>query len=173
EIRSRATRGVFSVGLRNVVVRLLGFLGTIALTRLLTPHQFGLLAFGFAVKSMSDVVASGGLAAGMIRRPSPPSEHDLEVAQGAQLSTTLAFTSIIGLLGLTLGGVSAVAAIMALSLPIYAIRVPTMVILERSLNWSLAARIEVTETLAYNIAAVTLVALGGGGMGAAGRGACP
>jgi O-antigen/teichoic acid export membrane protein len=167
EIRSRATRGVFSVGIRNVLVRFLGFAGTVGLTRLLTPHQFGLLAFGFAVKSMSDVVASGGLAAGMIRRPEAPTKHDLRVAQGAQLSTTIAFTTIIGILGFTLGGVSAVAAIMALSLPIYAVRVPTMVVLERSLNWSLAARIEVTETLAYNVAAVGLVAVGGGVLGAA------
>jgi O-antigen/teichoic acid export membrane protein len=167
EIRSRATRGVFSVGMRNVLVRLLGFLGTVGLTRLLTPHQFGLLAFGFAVKSLSDVIASGGLAAGMIRRPEPPTKHDLRVAQGAQLSTTIAFTTLIGVLGLTLGGVSAIAAIMALSLPIYAIRVPTMVLFERNLSWSLPARIEVTETLAYNIAAVGLVALGGGVIGAA------
>jgi polysaccharide transporter, PST family len=167
EIRSRATRGVLSVGVRNVLVRLLGFLGTVALTRLLTPHQFGLLAFGFAVKSMTDVVASGGLAAGMIRRAEPPTRRDLQVAQGAQLSTTVAFTAIIGALGISLGGVSAIAAIMALSLPIYAIRVPTMVLFERNLNWSLPARIEVTETLAYNIAAVGLVLAGGGVIGAA------
>lgn len=167
EIRDRAAKGVMSVGLRNVLVRLLGLAGTVVLTRLLTPHQFGLLAFGFAVKSMSDVIASGGLAAGLIRRAEPPNRRELEAANGAQLITTCILTSLLVAAGFLFGGVTAIAAVMALSLPIYAIRAPSMVMLERGLDWSLPARTEVTETLVYNLVAIGLVVAGGGPLGAA------
>jgi O-antigen/teichoic acid export membrane protein len=167
EIRNRAARGVVSVGMRNVVVRLLGLGGMVALTRLLTPHQVGMLAFGLAVKSTSDVLASGGLAASLIRRPEPPSRDELRVAQGAQLTTTCALTAALVLGGFAFGGVVAIAAVMALSLPVYAIRAASMVLLERGLDWSLPARIEITETFVYNLAAVGAVAAGAGPMGAA------
>jgi O-antigen/teichoic acid export membrane protein len=167
EVRSRAARGVLSVGARNVLVRALGFVGTVVLARLLTPHQFGLLAFGFAVKSISDVMASGGLAAGLIRRSEPPTPDDMRSAQGVQLATTSALTLIVVALGVVLGGAAAIAAVMALSLPIFALRVPTMVVLERNLDWSLAARTEVTEALAYNATAIALVVAGAGPLGAA------
>jgi polysaccharide transporter, PST family len=116
---------------------------------------------------MSDVIASGGLAASLIRRERPPSREELEVAQGAQLATTCVLTLALVVAGIAFGGVTAIAAVMALSLPIYAIRAPSMVMLERGLDWSLPARTEVTETFVYNVVAVALVAAGRGPLGAA------
>lgn len=167
EVRSRAVRGAFRVGLRNLVVRSINLVATIALARILAPRDFGLLAVGLTVKSVSEMIATGGLAAGLIRRETAPSRDELRAALGFQLTTTCVAVALIGVAALLFGGAAWVAFTMALSLPLFALRVPTIVVLERRLDWSLAARVEVVETVVYAVAAVALAAAGGGVWGVA------
>jgi O-antigen/teichoic acid export membrane protein len=167
EVRSRAVRGAFSVGLRNLVVRSINLLATIALARLLAPRDFGLLAVGLTIKSISEMIATGGLAAGLIRRETPPSRDELRAALGFQLSTTCVAVALIGVAGLLFGTAAWVAFTIALSLPLFALRVPTIVMLERGLDWALPARVEVLETVVYAVAAVALVLAGAGVWGVA------
>jgi O-antigen/teichoic acid export membrane protein len=167
EVRTRAVRGAVSLGIRNLAVRAINLIGTIVLARLLDPHDFGLLAFAFAVKSVSDMLAAGGLAAGLIRREATPTRRELQATLGFQLSTTTFLVCLIALSGVIFGGAAWVATVMAASLPIFALRVPTIVMLERKLDWSLPARAEVAETVVYNAIAIGLVVAGAGVWGVA------
>jgi O-antigen/teichoic acid export membrane protein len=168
EVRTRAVRGAVSLGIRNLAVRAINLIGTIVLARLLAPHDFGLLAFAFAVKSISDMLAAGGLAAGLIRREDTPTRRELQATLGFQLSTTTGLVVLIAISGAIFGGAAWVATIMAASLPIFALRVPTIVMLERKLDWSLPARAEIAETIVFNIISIGLVAGGAGVWGVAG-----
>lgn len=167
EVRARAVRGAVSLGLRNLLVRAINLIGTVVLARLLDPHDFGLLAFAFAVKSVSDMLAAGGLAAGLIRRPETPSRRELQATLGFQLSTTTFLVAVIVACGAIFGGAAWVAAVMAASLPIFALRVPTIIMLERKLDWSLPARAEIAETVVFNAIAIGLVVGGAGTWGVA------
>jgi O-antigen/teichoic acid export membrane protein len=167
EVRSRAVRGAVSVGLRNLAVRAINLVGMVILARLLDPRDFGLLAFAFAVKSISDMLAAGGLAAGLIRREETPTRRELQATLGFQLTTTTALVCLIALSGVLFGGAAWVATVMAASLPIFALRVPTIVMLERKLDWSLPARAEIAETVVYNVISISLVVAGVGVWGVA------
>ncbi|WCB96951.1 hypothetical protein DSM104299_05721 [Baekduia alba] len=167
EVRTRAVRGAVSLGIRNLVVRALNLVGTVVLARLLDPHDFGLLAFAFAVKSISDMLAAGGLAAGLIRREETPTRRELQATLGFQLTTTTGLVCLIAVCGAIFGGAAWVATLMAVSLPIFALRVPTIVMLERKLDWSLPARAEIAETVVFNIIAIGLVVAGAGVWGVA------
>ena len=63
-IGRRALSSAAVVGARGVAVRAVQFVGTLVLARLLTPAQFGILAFGSTVLTMSLFVADLGLGAG-------------------------------------------------------------------------------------------------------------
>ena len=68
EISSRATRGAVSIMARGFGVRLLiGMLGNILLARLLLPSDFGMIALGNTILAFGAFLASGGLAATLVR----------------------------------------------------------------------------------------------------------
>lgn len=167
EIRSRAATGVMTVGLRNVLVRVIGLGGTVILARILEPRDFGLLAFGLTVQYVGSVLTSGGLGAELVRRDRAPTRDELRCVLGFQLVGTVALTGAIVVVGLLLGGAAAIAAVMALSLPIAVCRIPTNIVLERTLNWGLLARVAVTEILVYNVVAIALALAGAGVWGVA------
>ncbi len=168
DVRTRAIRGALSVGVRNLLVRVLGLVGVIALSRLLDPHAFGLLAFGLTLKVLGEMVATGGLATGLIRREEPPTAEEFGGMVFFQVAISLALVGVLGLAGIVWGDGALIAAIMALALPISAFRVPSVITLERTLDWGLIAKAEVTETLVYNVVAVLAVVAGAGVWGVAG-----
>lgn len=69
EISSRATRGAVSIMARGFGVRLIGMLGNILLARLLLPSDFGMIALGNTILAFGAFLASGGLAATLVRQP--------------------------------------------------------------------------------------------------------
>lgn len=167
EIRSKAVAGVVSVGVRNLLVRVAGLVGTILLARLLDPRDFGLLALGLTFKLLGSLLASAGLGAELMRRDIPPTKAELRSVLAFQLLSTLVIVLIVGAIGLLTGGAMAIAAVMTLSLPIAVLNTPARTLLGRSLDWNLLARAEVTATLAFNAVAIGLVVLGAGVWGVA------
>jgi O-antigen/teichoic acid export membrane protein len=155
------------MGLRNLLVRAIGFIGTIVLARLLRPADFGLLAFGFAILLLGNYLATAGLGAALVRRPEEPTRAELGNVLGYQLLATVALASAIGVVGLMVGGAGEIAAIMAVSLPLTAMRVPTGVMLERHLRYGPMVRAEILETVVYNGGAIALVLAGAGVWGVA------
>jgi O-antigen/teichoic acid export membrane protein len=167
EIRRRAAAGVVSVGLRNLTVRVLGLLGNVALARLLTPNDFGIIAFGLTLTVLSAALSTGGIGASLTRRREEPTRHELSVALGFQLAAGTALAIAVGAIAIPLGGAGPVAALMVCAVPIDALRTPAGTLATRHLRFGLLARAEVAETVVFNLGAIGLVALGAGVWGVA------
>jgi O-antigen/teichoic acid export membrane protein len=158
DVRSKAIAGVVNVGVRNIIVRITGLVGTVILARLLEPRDFGLLALGLTLQLLGNVLASGGLGADLIRRADPPTRPELRSVLGFQLVAATVIALGVGVVCWIIGGSAGVVALIALSLPVAVLTTPSRVLLERSLDWTLLARIEIAATLAFNVCAVGLAA---------------
>lgn len=168
QVKQRATRGVLTLGLRGLATRLLALAANVVLARLLFPRDFGALAFGFTIVAFAGVLSSGGLGAALVRRKDTPTRRDLESLFGFQLLVMTAAGALIAAIGAFSGRAGALAAIMAVTLPIDAVRAPSAVMAERILAFGLIARAEVAEIAAYSVAAIAAVAAGLGVWGVAG-----
>lgn len=149
-----------AVALRGLTVRALGLLGSVILARLLLPSDFGLLAFGFTIVAVGSFLTDAGLAAGLIRSPSPPTREQLAALLGLQLtvSTVLIALAAVPLWQSGTGG--RVGLLMLLSLIPGAFRVPAVIQLERDLDFGAVAFAEVLETALYTAISTVLVLLG-------------
>jgi O-antigen/teichoic acid export membrane protein len=167
EVRQRAASGVVSITLRTVGTRLLGGVGTIVLARLLTQGEFGAIAFGMAFLTFGSFFADGGMATALLRRREEPSRDELRSMLGFHLALATASAIVIAGIGLPLGQPGRLAGIMALALPLDALRVPSSIVVERRLRYGVFVWPQVIEIAAWNIVAVTLVAVGMGVWGVA------
>jgi O-antigen/teichoic acid export membrane protein len=168
-VRDRAIRGILTVGVRTVVVRILGLLGTIVLARLLDPSKYGILALGTTIVVLSKFLSDGGLAPGLIRRETPPARAELEAVLGLQLGVCAVVFALVALatqLGSPDPDDAWALTLYALVPMLDAPRTPTAITLERELSWGVIVRAEIAEALVYNLLAVGLVAAGLGVVGA-------
>ncbi len=162
ELRDRASAGVFIVASRGLLILLVGFAGTVVLARLLTPHDFGVIAIGTTLLLVIAVVSDGGLGGALIRRAEPPTEDELQAVMGIQFTVTFAMTALIALISLAFGEAGAVIAVMALSSPLVALQFPGRIALERSLSYRPLALVEVTQVLTNHLWAIAFVVAGFG-----------
>ncbi len=167
DIRRRAFAGIALLGARGVVIRVVALAGNIALARLLTPAQFGTIAFGLAIITFVELLSDGGLGVALVRRPEAPTREELRCLIALQLTMTAAIGAVVAAIGVWLGGIGEVTAVMIVSLPIIAIRVPALIALERDLVFSPIALAEAGEVAAYYAWAITAVAVGFGVWGLA------
>jgi O-antigen/teichoic acid export membrane protein len=168
EIRERAAAGIGLDGLRGIANLVFGLGGTIALARMLTPRDFGLVALGLTVLLFGTFLAHGGLAAALIRRSARPARRELEAIQGFQLALTVTAAIVTAAVAWPLGAAGQVTALMVASLPLVVLRTPAIVVLERDLQYRRITVVEVTEIAVYYAFAVVAVAVGGGVWGFAG-----
>lgn len=162
EVGELAVRGLAAFGVRSLAIRIMAFAANLVLARLLTPHDFGLMAFGLTIMGIGGFITNGGLGGALLRATESPARRTLEAVFGAQLLVASAAAAIIVALALPLGTLGGVAAIMALALPVDCVRVPGALMSERRLDYSPIVRAEMAEMLAYNVVAVGLVVLGAG-----------
>jgi O-antigen/teichoic acid export membrane protein len=168
QVRQRAARGVVTLSLRGLLTRLLALGANVVLARLLLPSDFGALAFGFTIVAFAGVLSSGGLGAALVRHKETPTRRDLQSLFGFQLLVMSGAAALVAVVGAFSGRAGALAAIMALSLPLDAVRVPSALMAERVLAFGVIARAEVSEIAAYSVAAIAAVAAGWGVWGVAG-----
>lgn len=162
ETRRKATVGVVTVAFREVAIRLLQFVGVIVLARLLVPHQFGVVAIGTSVVAFATFLADAGLGAALIRGARQPTREDLETLLGLQLSLATTLAVAIAAIGLPLGHVGRVTAVMACSLPLLSVRAPSVILLERALDYRPLVFVEVAEVAVYFTFAISTAAAGWG-----------
>jgi O-antigen/teichoic acid export membrane protein len=167
EIRRRAIVGVLMFTVRGLAIRASGFLGTLVLARLLTPRDFGLVGVGLIVLAFGRFVAGGGVAVALVRRPEPPADREIQSAFGCQLLIACVASAGVAAVALLSGPDGGVVALMALALPLYVLRVPPFIRIERQLDYGPVVRAEVAETVAYYAWAVATVAVGMGVWGMA------
>ncbi|HEV2811821.1 MAG TPA: oligosaccharide flippase family protein [Solirubrobacteraceae bacterium] len=167
EVRDRAAAGAGVLGMRSALVYALGIVANIALARLLTPRDFGVVALGSVLLVVGVQLTGAGMAGGLIRREEPPEPLELEAVMGLQLALATALAVIAAAAALTLGRDGLVVAVMLASLPIAAARLPATVVLERQLLYRPIALVDLAEAISYYVWALAAVALGFGVWGLA------
>lgn len=159
--------GAAIVGVRGIAIQLLAFLGNVALARLLVPSEFGTIALGLAILKLGSLLSDGGLGAGLIRRAEHPTREELRALLALQAAATVLVAGSVAAVGIALGGVGEVLALMMCALPLQALRGPGSITLQRNLNFGPVAMVEVGEVLAYYACGVGAVAAGFGVWGLA------
>ena len=167
ELKRRASAGIVIIGTRGLAILLLGVGGNIVLARLLSPHAFGVVAIGTAAVLFTNLVADGGLGAGLIRRVEPPTVPELQALSAFQLSITTGVALVTAALADLFGEIGWVTALMVASMPLAMLLLPGMILLERSLSYRPLAAVEVSQVVAYYAWAISFVLLGFGVWGLA------
>lgn len=166
-VRDRALKGTAAFGVRGAAIRLTGLLGSVVLARLLTPGDFGLVSLGIVLMTFGGALATGGLGAVLIQQAEPPVNRQLRVVYGFQLLLVAPLVAGSWIYALIVGGNAIVVATMSLGLPIAMGRIPPAIVCERELAFRPLVLAEIFETLAYNVIAIALVAIGAGVIGVA------
>jgi O-antigen/teichoic acid export membrane protein len=160
ELRRRAFAGVavaFSGGLLNLT---LAFGGNLLLARLLTPHDFGVVAVGSTVILVAFAIAEGGLGAGLIRRPEPPLASELRTLTGIQLAVLTLVAAFIAAVAAPFGTVGHVTALMVVAMPIGSLQSAGRLALVRSLHFRRAVAVDTAGLATFYVWAILTVALG-------------
>jgi O-antigen/teichoic acid export membrane protein len=167
EVRRRSLVGIFYITSSGFANLLIGFVGNLALARMLTPTDFGIVAVGATVTLLGGALADGGLGSGMIRRPQPPTRSELRTLNGIQLAIAVAICLPAALIALDFGTTGAVTAIMIASLPITTLQTPGRVVLTREMRFDRQAVIDFSAQTCFYAFSVATVALGAGVWGLA------
>jgi O-antigen/teichoic acid export membrane protein len=167
EIRRKALSGVALVAGRQAIVKVAALLGNVVFARLLSPTDFGMVAFGLTVLYLVQCLSDGGLGVGLIRRPEKPDHEDLRVLLGYQLIFTTLLAVAVAAAAAPFGTAGLVTAIMMPALPLFAFRAPSSIVFERNLDYTPLVRVEIVEQLCYYAWGVALLVLGAGVWGLA------
>jgi PST family polysaccharide transporter len=156
EIERRAVQGVTLMVVRNVGVQAFTFMGTVALSRLLTPRQYGNFAIALTFQIVGRFLSDLGLAAAMIRRREEMSAREEQSVTAISVVGSLAVSGALALAAFVLApafGVRSelldVAALTSFALPLYSARVIPVVWLERRLDYRRLTWIEVADPLVF------------------------
>ena len=168
DLRGRAAGGAALLGARGLMIYLFGIVGNVVLARLLTPRDFGIFALGMVVVVAGTLLAEGGLGGALIKRSDPPRRGELQAVAALQLGVTALLAFVVGIAALPLGRDVELVALMALSLPIAIVRAPSMIVLERRLDYQVIATAELIEAFVFYTVAIGAVAAGLGVWGLAG-----
>jgi len=168
EVRRKTVRGVLTVASREVALRFIGLIGSLVLARLLTPADFGVIAFGWTLIAFGNLIANGSIGAQLVQSSSEPTTEELSALQGISVAGSIGIFAVIAAVGLPIGGrVGEIATVMALSIPLSALSAPNAIIAERRMLYAPSVRADVAQTLIYNLLAVGLVVAGFGVWGLA------
>jgi O-antigen/teichoic acid export membrane protein len=166
-IRQRGATGAALLTIRSAAGQLVAFGGTLVLTHMLTPRDFGVVAFGLTVLTIGNFLSDGGLGVSLIRKAGNPTVDELRTLLGFQLVVGMAIVVLVALVGSQAGTTGEVTAVMTCSLPLLAFRAPHAIALERRLDYRAIASIEFSESVAYYVWAIAAVWAGWGVWGLA------
>jgi O-antigen/teichoic acid export membrane protein len=163
EIRRRSTRAVAVLTARGAGIFAIGFLANLALVRLLTPWDFGIVALGGTISTFAAVIVDGGFGAGLIRAEEAPDGQTLGSVLGVQLAVTGLLAILIAAAALIVGGeIMAIAVVMSVCLSITAVRLPAIIVLERDIRYGPIGRVDFAGALVYYAVAIPLAVRGAG-----------
>lgn len=169
EVRRRASRGAASAFGRHAVVRLLAFLGTLVLARLIAPEGFGLFVTAQFILSILQALAVGGVVSALVRRREAVSDADYRTALVVQ---QIIAVTVVALLFLAAPAISAaydlppdrVWVFRAMALAVFPLSLKSIpqARLQREFRHDKVAASDVIEYLVYLVAALSMAALGYG-----------
>lgn len=167
EVRQRSLSGVFFLTFSNLTNLVVTFFSSLVLARLLTPSDFGVVAIGFTTLLLAGALADGGLGAGLVRRPEPPTRTELRTLNGIQLTIAFALCLPAAAVALGFGRTGAITAVMILSLPIATLQTPGRVTLSRTMRYDRQLVADTGSQVISQAATVAAVVLGAGVWGLA------
>lgn len=168
DVSRRAKRAVVLIAGRGFLLRLVGLLSTVVLTRFLTPEQFGILAIGTTAVGFSNLLNDGGVGAALLRRAELPTHEELRGLVSIQFALTSAiFVVALGVALATRSTIVEVTAIMLLALPVSSLKAAGGILLEREMAYGPLVKVDIAETFVHYGGAITAVALGAGVWGVA------
>jgi O-antigen/teichoic acid export membrane protein len=165
----QALKSVVALGARQAMVQVANLLGGIALTRLLSPGQYGVYGIITFVLGFAATLGDVGLGASLIRDPEPPTEHDYRVVFGAQQAlitcavVALWFAAPFIAAAYKLGPEDSwLFRAVGLSLLLTGFQTIPAIRLERELAFDRLSIVEVSQALIFNVVAVALAWAGFG-----------
>ena len=167
-IGQRVVSGAIAYSGRQVAVLTLNALTGLALTRILAPADFGIVAIATVVIGFGSLISEGGLGVYLIRKNVEVT--NLEISQviwmqfGLYLLLQAGLTVFLLSNLLSMGGSASLPLIWAagLSIPFGLLRSASFILLERTLSFGDIAVIEISEQLLFAIIAVFLAMHGFG-----------
>ncbi|MFN8601053.1 MAG: oligosaccharide flippase family protein [Candidatus Binatia bacterium] len=173
-IAGRALRGGAVLGVRQLVVQGANVLGIVALARLLSPDDFGLIAIATFVSGALSSVAALGLGTSLVRLPDEPVDDDLRVVLAAQHAVAVPLALGLWLLApvitqilLRPDGETLLLRAVAIAVVLVPLQTVPFARLERRLDFARLASVEIVQALAFNVVAIAVTAAGGGTAGVA------
>ncbi len=168
-LSQRALGGIVALGAREGTMRVVAFAGDVALYRLLLPEVFGLIVpvafLAGIIKQFSDV----GLGASLIQSPDEPEERDLRTVFSAQVLLVAAAAGFIFVAGpLILDALDEgspdpwIIRAFGLSVLLSAFRAVPAAMLERHLRFARLATADVSGTVWFYAAGISLALAGAG-----------
>lgn len=163
EVRDRAKRGAMLMALRGIAIRILGFVGNLALARFLTPGDFGVVAVGAAIMMFGSYLYDGGFGAALIGGGFVATRRTYEQLLGLQLAIAVGVSALVAVVApMVAGRTGWVTAMITSALCFGVIGLPGIIHLERNLMYRELAMIEIARSLTLSVWSVALAVAGAG-----------
>jgi O-antigen/teichoic acid export membrane protein len=164
EVGRRGTRGALQLAVRGLLLRILTFLGTLVLARILVPSDFGVYAIVSFVVSVWALLGDFGLGAALVQQEEEPTARQLATAWTAQQAIALAAVTAIWLTAPALtalvpglpGDAPWMLRILSLGLLFSSLRTLPSVMMERELHFGPLAAAEIAQQAVYYAVAIGL-----------------
>jgi O-antigen/teichoic acid export membrane protein len=172
QIKKRSIRGVFSLTVRRIILRIIGQVAYIVLARILSPEDYGLFIIVSFIVNFFGFFSDIGLAAALIQKKEELTKEDLRTTFTVQQILVGSLVAIIVVAApfivntfyknsLDSNDVFLIQAL-AFSLLLASLKSIPSVILERKLEFNKLVAPEIVETLIYNILIIVLAIYGYG-----------
>ena len=165
------TRGIVALVSRTIVMQLVVFAGSVALMRLLTPREFGIVAIVQSVLAIVVFFGDTGVGGALVRQGTVPTERQLSSVFYLQLAASLLLmTAVLGVAG-TIPRIwpdlpqdaVLLMRVLAVDFVLISLRIPPMLLLERQLRFGTLSVLDIAGGLTFYSVAV-IFALGGAGV---------
>jgi O-antigen/teichoic acid export membrane protein len=161
-LRNRALQGGAIMVIRQGVGTLLSLVGVLVITRLVGPTQYGLYASAFGIVFFCSTLGTWGIDVYLLRKATEPEVEEYQ--QGFTLLLAISSLFTLGLLlghdliaeALHLRAMGPILTFLALGLPFSLMNLPSVVRLDRNLNFKQVAFNELTSQLLYYVVALPL-----------------
>lgn len=169
EVGKAAAKGAFAMAIRQVATSAIGIGGAIVLARILSPADYGVFAIVTFCVGLFNLISDLGLGASLVRQSEKPDATDIKAIFTFQQILVGGFVVAIWLLAPLVGhiyslqdGQEWLIRVLVVNLLLSTFQSFPNVLLERELRFATLARIEVSQVLAYNGAAIILAIQGWG-----------
>ncbi len=166
-IRSQAVRAVGLLGVREVLARGIGFLGTVGLSWVFLPRDMSFLATTAGILGFATFLTGTGLGGALVRQREEPNKSEYDTLFTLQLSLGIVVGGIVWIASFFLGRLWNLhgldwfwIGLTSVSLPISAFGAPARVRLERKLSYRRIATADIASQFT-NYAVMLLIALAG------------